>query len=327
MHGAPEGETQQRAWIKSVIKKYNAKMTFRPDAQLTGKCEQVTLNLGSRTTTPQRCLQGMLKSVERRTMAQTAWQEGHLSTSGLYVGQCVVGTSHPVHAKLYLQTEAAMQRLVDFMDTAPTNFNMQAFQEELLVKVVSQNAVLNVTGLTDRSKREWIQEIDDGKHKAEVLDFARSKHAPDVELGGLESLILEKLASLKAKRTAELTLASATCVLAEIPEQEQDVHVCDDYIAKLSRDESVYSTFRMTFEADKATYESRKKEFDLKRTKHARKLCDRKLFSEEEGILRCKKIPTWGELAREAPGDQLSEKARMELSLGRAKELSKILAH
>jgi hypothetical protein len=316
-HGAPEGDAQRRAWIKSLVKKYNAKMVFRAGAQLTSKCEQVTLNLGCRKMKPLHCFQDMRRSVERRTIALAAWQEAHLSVTGLYVGQLVVGTSHPVHAKLYEQSEAAMQRLVDFMDTAPTNFGVQAFQEELLVKVVSQNAVQNVTGLTDRSRRDWILEVDDGKHKADVLDLARSKHALDMELGDLEPLILNKLASLKAKRTAELTHASCACVVAEC--SEPDVNVVGDYMAKLARDKSVYSTFRMMFEADRATHAENEKEVDQKQLKHARTLCDRVLLSEEQGVLRCKKMSTWGELMREAPGEQQSEKARMESHLGRTK--------
>ena len=322
MHGAPEGDSQRRSWVKSLIKKYNAKFVFKPDALLTGKCELVTINLCSRKLTPLRCLQGMLKTVERRTFSQSAWQEGHLSVNGLYVGQLAVTTSHPVTAKLYEQTEAAMQRLVDFMDTAPTNLDMHTFQEELLVKVVSQNAVLNVTGLTAGSKQEWIKEVDDGKHKADILDLARSKHAPDIELADLEPLILDKLTSLNAKHSTELMQAS--CAGAGAMGTELEEHSCDDYIAKLSRDEAVFRTFRVTYEADKAAYDKDKKQFDQKQLKHARTVCDRMLLREDEGILRCKRIAGWGELIREAPGEQQREKARMESSQGWINDAPKI---
>ena len=316
MHASPTGEAQQRTWVKGLIKKFNAKVAEMPTAQLTGKSEQVTLNLGSRTTTPPKCFQAMLKSVERRTMAQAAWQEGHLSVSGLYVSQHVAETSNPVCAKLYVQTEAGMQRMVDFMDNAPANLDLNHFQEELLVKVISQNAVQIVTGLSDSSKREWLREVDDGKYRADILDLAKGVLPPDLEEGDLERLILDKLVMLKVKRTAELTSASSGRDVGAA-DAEIEAKAREDYMAKLDRDQSVFSLFRMTHETDRATYESSKKNADQKRSKHARVLCEHQLLKKEVGSIRAKKIQTWNALEREAPADQRLEKARMEASLGR----------
>ena len=317
MHASPQGEAQQRRWVKTLINKFNAQVAnTMPAAQLTGKSELVTLNLGSRTTTPLGCFQGMLKSVERRTMAQAAWQECHLSVSGLYVGQLVQETSSLVCSKLYVQTETAMQRMVDFMDFAPTNLDLVSFQEELLVKVISQNAVQIVTGLTDASKREWLRDVDNGKYKADILDLAKCVLPSDLEEGDLEHLVLNKLAMLKVKCTAELT---STCTIRDVGAADAvlTVKAREIFIAKLDRDQSVFSIFRLKFESDRATYESIVKNMRQKKMKHARALCEQQILKPGMGFLRTKMLSSWNELAQEAPADQRTEKARMEESLGR----------
>ena len=316
MHASPPGDVEQRAWVKSLIKKFNAKVAHIPGTQLTGKAEQVTLNLGSRATTPLSCFQGMLKSVERRTMAQAAWQEVHLCVSGLYVGQQVVETSNPASAKLYEQTEEGMQRMVDFMDSAPTKFDLNSFSEELLVKVVSQNVVKIVTALADTSKHEWLREVDDGKYKADILDLARAALPPDLEEGDLEHTILSKLVMLKVKCTAELTSTSSGRDVGAV-DAELAAKAREDYIAKLERDQTIYSLLRLTFETDKATYETSVKNAAQKRAKHARSVCEQQLLKSEVGFLRTKKLESWADLARDAPADTRREKARMEESSGR----------
>ena len=316
LHGAPTDEALKRGWVRACIRKYNAKVTNLPQAQLSGKSELVTLNLGGRLTTPIGCFQGMLRSVERRTMAQAAWQEGHLSCCGLYVGQLVVETSNPVCAKLYTQTEPAMQRMVDYMDAAPSKLDFNSFHEELLVKVLSQNAVQIVTGLTDASKREWLKEVDDGRYKADILHLGQGALPPDLEEGDLEPLVLSKLVMLKVKRTAELTSASSGRDVGAA-DAELEAKAREDFISKVDRDQSVFGHFRMTYETDRAQHESNVKNVDLKRMKHARNVTKRYLLKDETGFVRTRRLSSWVDLAKEAPNDQRMEKVRMEMALGR----------